>query len=329
MLKKILITTKLGLLAAAIGVLAFVLPTQSASAIAAGQALEIAPPVVNLSANPGQTITTQVSLRDISSSKLVVSNEINDFVASGEDGTPKILLDETEPNPYSMKTWIAPLAQFTLAPKQIQKINVVINVPANASPGGYYSVIRFTGTPPELNGTGVSLSASLGSLILLRVNGDAKEQLGIQEFSANNGGKSSTLFESTPLNFVERIKNSGNIHEQPAGQVVITDMFGKTVAAVNVNLPPRNILPNSIRKFEQPLDSSVLGNKQLFGKYTAKLNLSYGANKQTVTSEITFWVIPYKLIGGAILLLVIGFFGLRALIKRYNRHIISKAKARR
>jgi hypothetical protein len=327
MTKKTFIIIKLSLLTAVMAVLASTVPKDASAAT--GQALEIAPPVVNLSANPGQTITTQISLRDISSSKLVVSNQINDFVASGEDGTPKILLDETEPNPYSMKAWIAPLAQFTLAPKQIQKINVAIHVPANASPGGYYSVLRFTGTPPELDGTGVSLSASLGSLVLLRVNGEAKEQLSVQELSVNNGGKSGSLFESTPLNFVERIKNSGNLHEQPAGQVVITDMFSKEVAAVNVNLPPRNILPNSIRKFEQPLDGSVLGNKILFGKYTAKLTLNYGASKKTTTSEITFWIIPYKLIGGAILLLVIGFFGLRALIKRYNRHIISKAKTRK
>jgi len=294
---------------------------------AAGQALEIAPPVITLTGNPGQTIQTQISLRDISSSDLVVTNEINDFTANGEDGTPKILLDESaETNPYSMKSWITPLAQFTLAPKQIKKISVLIHIPANASPGGYYSIIRFTGTPPELKDTGVSLSASLGSLILLKVNGKVNEQLGVQEFSVNNGGKTGSIFESTPLTFIARLKNTGNIHEQPAGQVVVTDMFGKTVAAVNVNLPPRLILPHTTRKFEAPLDSSVIGNKKLFGRYTAKLNLTYGTNGQKITSEISFWVIPYRLIGGAILGLVIVFFGLKHLIKRYNRHIISKAR---
>src|SRR5438105_15027462 len=66
-----------------------------------GQALEIAPPVINLTANPGQTIKTQILLRDISSGSLIVTGQANDFVAAGEDGTPKVILNEEANNPYS------------------------------------------------------------------------------------------------------------------------------------------------------------------------------------------------------------------------------------
>lgn len=293
-----------------------------------GQALEIAPPVLNLTANPGQTLNTQVSLRDISSSALIVTGEVNDFVASGEDGTPKILLDESEPNPYSLKDWVAPLPELTLQPRQIENLPVTINVPADAAPGGYYGVIRFTATPPELEGQGVSLSASLGALVLLRVSGDVQESLTIEEFSVSRNGTAGTLFESMPIQFIERIKNTGSVHLQPAGQVTITDMFGKKIAAVNVNLPPRNVLPQSIRKFEQSLDSSVLGNKQLFGRYTADLRVTYGESGKEVLASTTFWVIPYKLIGIAIVGLVIAFIALRIAIRRYNQHIIKKARKR-
>jgi len=294
----------------------------------AGQALEIAPPVINLTADPGQVIKTQISLRDVSSGKLLVKSQINDFVAAGEDGTPKILLneDEAEANPYSLKPWVAPLSEMVLNPQQIRQLPVTINVPANASPGGYYGVVRFTATAPELNETGVSLNASLGSLILIRVKGDAKEKLEIAEFFVSKDGKRSSIFQSAPVNFTQRIKNTGNVHEQPSGHVTITDIFGKTVAAVNVNLPPRNILPASIRKFEQPLDKTVIGTKKLFGKYTATLDLTYGANKQTVSETLTFWVIPYELIGIITVLLIVAFFVLRFGLKRYNQHIINKSR---
>lgn len=291
-----------------------------------GQALEIAPPVLNLTADPGQTVRAQISLRDVSPTKLIVEGQVNDFVAAGEDGTPKILLEDTEESPYSLKPWVQPLPRLTLNPREIKDLPVTIKVPRDAAPGGYYAVIRFTATPPELEGTGVSLSASLGSLVLLRVNGDAKEGLSIEEFSVNYGGKTGTLFQSTPLQFMQRIRNTGNVHEQPAGSITIKDMFGKPVAAVNVNLPPRNILPGSIRKFEQPLDSSVIGNKMLFGRYTADLKMNYGENNQTATSSLTFWVIPYSLIGIGIAALVIGFFVLRFMIRRYNQSIINKAQ---
>ena len=292
----------------------------------AGQALEIAPPVISITGNPGQSSKALIYLRNISGSNLVVSNQVNDFVAGGQDGTPKLILKDTSNNPYTLKPWISPLANLTLVPKEIKTLNVTINIPANASPGGHYGVIRFTGTPAGLSGTGVSLSASLGALLLVTVNGKISQGLAVQQFTVGKGGNSGKIFESLPLQFVEVLKNTGNVHVQPVGQVTLTNMFGKKVGAVNVNLPPGNILPASSRKFSQPLDKTVLGNKKLFGHYTADLKVTYGTEKKVLTSSLSFWVIPFKLIIFVALLLVVGFFGLRYLLKWYNRRIIDRAQ---
>jgi hypothetical protein len=295
-----------------------------------GQALEIAPPVIYLTANPGQTLKTQVFLRDISSGDLIVTGEANDFTASGEDGTPKIILNnDNNPNPYSLKNWIAAPASLRLVPREVKTMAITINVPANGSPGGHYGIIRFTATPPSLKNSGVSLSTSLGALILLTVNGKVNENLNIKELSVNKGGKTGSLFQSGPLNFVTRLENTGNVHEQPTGQITVTNMFGKNLATVNINLPPRNILPASTRKFTSALDSSVIGNKKLFGRYTAKLKVTYGQDKKVVTSTTTFWVIPYKLIAGLIIALIAGFFLLRYALRRYNRYVLKQANKKR
>lgn len=301
---------------------------QAANPQTSGQALEIGPPVINLSADPGQTIKTNISIRDISSTNLLVKGQVNDFTADGEDGTPKILLDPNETSPYSLKGWLSALPEMVLKPKEVRELPITISVPSNASPGGYYGIVRFTGTPPELNGTGVSLSASLGSLILLKVNGDATHKLSVAEFSVNHNGKGGPVFETAPLTFVARLSNTGNIHETPSGLVTITDMFGHQLATLGVNQPPHDVLPGSIRRFETSLDSTNIGNKFLFGKYTAVLTLDYGTN-QKVDATITFWVIPYTLITVIIVALIAGFFGIRFLVKRYNRHILSKARPRR
>ncbi len=294
-----------------------------------GQALEIAPPVLNVRGNPGETVKAQISLRDISPVKLLVKNEINDFTANNEeDGTPKILLEEGEVSPYSIKSWISPLPQITLNPKEVQQLNVNISIPHNAAPGGYYGVIRFTAEAPGLSQSGVSLSASLGALVLLRVNGDAKEAMNIEEFFTAVNNTKGSLFESTPIQFYVRIKNSGNIHEQPRGQIAIKDMFGQNVANLNVNLENRNVLPGSIRKFVTSLDQTVIGNKILFGRYTADLIMTYGNNQQTASS-LSFWVIPYKLIAMVIGGLLLLFIVLRIGIRRYNEHIIGQTRGRR
>jgi hypothetical protein len=298
---------------------------------APGQALEIAPPVLNIKANPGETVKTVISLRDVSTSPLVVRNQINDFTASNtEDGTPKLVLDDNaEPSPYSLKAWVQPLPQFTLKPKEVNQLPLTIRVPKSATPGGYYAVIRFTASPPGLDGSGVSLSASLGTLVLLRVNGDAKEAMSIKQFSATKNGENAWLFESPPIKFVTRVRNDGSTHEQPTGQIAVKDMFGNSVANVNVNLIQSNVLPASVRRFEPVLDSSVIGNRILFGRYTADLKLTYGANGQTLTSSTSFWVIPYRLITFAIILLVIAFFLFRIGLRRYNERLIERSRSRR
>lgn len=297
-----------------------------------GQALEIAPPVLNIKANPGETVQSKISLRDVSPSPLVVRNQVNDFVAAGEDGTPKILLDEdttAEPSPYSLKAWIQALPEFTLQPREVTELPLTIRVPANAAPGGYYAVIRFTASPPGLEGSGVSLSASLGTLVLLRVNGDAKESASVEEFSATKNGEKKALFESAPITFTTRIRNSGSSHEQPTGQIAVKDMFGNAIANVNVNLNQSNILPGSVRRFDQPLDKTVIGNRILFGRYTADLKLSYGTKGQTLTASTSFWVIPYRMVGFAILLLIIAFVIIRIAIRRYNERLIERSRSRR
>ena len=287
----------------------------------AGQALEIGPPVITLNANPGQTIKTKLSLRDVSSGNLLVKGQVNDFVAAGEDGTPRIILDDSkESSPYTIKGWVPDLPSFVVVPKEIKVLDVTFNIPANASPGGHYGVIRFTATPPELHDTGVSLSASLGALVLITVSGQTKEAMNVKEFTVSKDGKPGPVFQSTPLNFLARFQNTGNVHEQPVGQITIKNMFGKKIANVNVNLPPRNVLPASVRKFQSPLDSQVIGNKKLFGRYTADLLVKYGpGGKMTTSSKLSFWVLPYKLIVIVIVALIVLFFALRYGLRAYGR----------
>lgn len=291
----------------------------------AGQALEIAPPVLNLRGNPGETVKGTINLRDVSPNKLIVTNQINDFAAQGEEGMPRLLLDEGERSPYSMKDWFRPINQLTLKPREIQGLPFTIDIPADAAPGGYYSVVRFSASAPGIDSSGVSLSASVGALIFMRVNGDAHEKLSIASFSAvTKQNEPKTVLEGTPITFAVRIKNEGNVHEQPAGRIMITDMFGKTVAGLNVNLPPRNVLPGSIRRFESHLDKTVIGNKMLFGMYRATVSVTDGKG-QTVSKKITFWVIPWKLMLIGTFAVILGFLMLRRMIRGYNQAIIRKA----
>lgn len=276
-----------------------------------GQALEIAPPLINLKADPGETVKTEIKIRDIAQTQLLVTGEVNDFTSQGEEGIPKVDVDGEERNPYSIIDWVEPLNQLLLEPQEIKSLPITIRVPADASPGGYYGVIRFTATPGELEQSGVALSASLGALIFLRVSGDANESMEIEELYASKNDRKSFFFDGQPIAFTQRVKNTGNVQEQPVGLLTVKDMFGKTIANLSFNLERRNVLPDSIRRFDTVMDESNIGSRILFGLYTAELTTTYGTdNELSTTEKIRFFVFPWQIVLGIFVALaaVIGGF---------------------
>ncbi len=288
-----------------------------------GQGFQISPVIVELNADPGQTYILDIKLKNVTTNTLVSKSQVNNFGAKGENGDPQIFLDQNEDNAYGMKNWVSKIPDYTFSPKDSRTIPVKINVPTSAEPGGHYGVIRFTGVAPELanDQSAVALSASVGTLVLIRVSGDVKESARLEDFFVSQNSHKSGFFETGPLDIVERIKNTGNVHIKPTGSATVKDMFGRTVASFKVNDPPKNVLPDSIRRFEQKLNQ-----QWLFGRYSANLDLSYGSTNQKLTGQLVFWVIPWKLILAILVLLVLIIIILRSGLKRYNRHIIKKAR---
>lgn len=303
-------------------------PPSGSSAASPGQGLEISPPVIELSADPGQTVTTQIRVRNVAQGELIAKGRADDFGAgSSEDGKPRLLLEETGETRYSLKHWVQNVPDLRLAPQELKTASIAIKVPANAEPGGHFGVIRFTAVPPNLEGTGVALSASVGTLVLLKVSGPVVDKVTVAEFAAGQKNKADIkagkFFEHGPIDFLVRLKNEGTVHEKVQGTIEVTDTFGGKVGSVKVNDRGGNVLPDSVRRFEQTLDK-----KALFGRYTAKLNLSYLGGKEKLTGQITFWVIPWKLIGLSLIGLLVLAWLLRLGIQRYNAYIIAQARRR-
>jgi len=282
-----------------------------------GQGLEISPPLVQVDTDPGKTVNLSVKVRNVTQETLEVTAEANDFTAGGEDGNPKLLLEEGEESPYSLKSWITTIDRVTLKSGEQKPINITLNVPSNASPGGHYGVARFTGTPPGLEGSGVSLSASVGALMLVKVSGNIQEQAKIIElYAQNQKGQRRSSFEYGPLNLITRIQNTGNVHIQPKGTIRVTNLFGGEVMTLQLNQKGGNVLPSSIRKFQETLNK-----KFMLGRYKMQADVVYGSENTILSSSAYFWVIPYKIIILTIAVILLVIFG----IKRYNKYIVKKA----
>lgn len=293
-----------------------------------GQAFSISPPLIELKTDPGKTVTAKIKLTNVSGGELLIKAQLNDFGAKNETGEPNIIFEDTESTAsHSLRQWITSPAPFKLASQETKTLEIPITPPANAEPGGHYAVIRFTGMAPDLEESGVALSASIGSLVLLQVSGAVNENASAVEFyTANADGNKNGFFENGPVMFSLRVKNDGNVHVKPSGTIDIYNGFGQKVDSLQFNgdpndskNAPKSVLPNSIRRFD-----TTWGQGWGFGQYRAVVNASYGDGK-TIQQEVVFWMIPYKLIIGVLLLGTGLFFGIRYGLRRYNEHIIAKA----
>ena len=296
---------------------------------AGGNGLRVSPVRTDLTINPGQTQTVNVTVTNVTAAPANLQTIINDFTANkDESGNPAIILD---PNQYasshSLKRFISPVSNISLNPGQSKAVPVVITVPKNATAGGYFGAVRFApaGSVGGPNQT-VSLAGSVGSLILVKVPGDIKEQMSIASFDVRSKDRPSSFFTTSKnLDATLRLQNEGNIQEAPFGKILLKNRSGKVLATYELNnvSPPGNVLPNSIRKF--PIALTKVGG---FGQYKLEGNFGYGASGQLLSASTTFYVIPKSAVIVFILIvLLLAFlvFGLPRLIRAYNRWILSKA----
>jgi hypothetical protein len=295
-----------------------------------GNALKVSPVRVDINAEPGTTKKVEVFIQNLTSIPADLHVSMNDFTAGGDEtGTPRVILDEDQYAPsHSLKQFMQPVGNITVAPGEQKSVMVTVAVPRNAAGGGYFGAIRFSPANPDGKKM-VNLAASVGTLVLLRVNGEIKEDLKIASFDVRKKGSEGWFFTNNKdLTSVVRFENAGNVQLEPFGTAVIK-RFGKPVSNFGINNkdPRGSVLPDSIRRFE-----TKLKDLSAFGKYTIEGNFGYGSSGQLLTASTTFYVVPVALlIVGLIILLAILFciFVLPKMIRAYNRNVIRKASRRK
>jgi hypothetical protein len=301
------------------------------SQVGAGNALKVSPVRLDVKMDPGTTQTISVFIQNLTNAQALLHPVINDFVASSDEtGRPNVILNEDEYAPsHSLKRLITPLKDLTVAPGETREVKVTITAKKDTAGGGYFGAVRFA--PANAEGDrSVNLAASVGTLVLLRVNGDIKEDLTVESFDARKGDGGASIFfmNGQDLKGVVRFKNSGNIHLEPFGTVRLK-RFGKVLGSYEINNGELrgNVLPDSIRRFDVALDK--VGS---WGKYTLEGNFGYGSTGQLLTATYTFYVVPVALIAigvGLLLVLLFLIFVLPRMMRAYNRRVIRRANRRR
>ena len=275
-----------------------------------------------LKAKPGDTIQTSVRVRNGSNQSIFVNSYVQDFILS-EDGQTPIPVQDSVSNRWSLATWMT-LSSSTqkLAPQQAGTINVVINVPADALPGGHYAMILHqpSTSPLPLSAGGAApqtasaVSQRVGTLVYFVVDGPINEAAFIRNFEMPR------FTEYGPVPYKFTVENMSDVHIRPQIGIEIYNFFGKQVDTIVVE--PKNIFPFIARDFEGQWQR-VWG----IGPYTAKLTMSYGQSGAVVISKTRFWLLPFKLVLAA-LTLALSALVIVIAIRRHLIHRSNDDKAR-
>ena len=312
----------------------------SGVAEAAGKPLDLStsPLPINLVTPPGGTVSADIRVKQNTGETTRLKVQLLKFTAFGEEGKPRIV-DRQPGDDYF--DWVSfNKTEFTAPDNEWQTIKMTIKVPKQGAAFGYYYAVVFTrvgddARPEESAAAFVGGSATM-VLLDVRVPG-AQRKVELESFSTRH-----RIVEFLPAKFDVKFKNIGNIHLVPSGNIFITQ-GSKQVGALPINDQLGNILPDTKRIYpvdwldgypvfepSRDKDGAIKTDKKnnvvytlnwdfknknplerlRVGKYSAHLFAVYddGTRDIPVESTISFWVIPWRIILGLLVVsLLVGF----------------------
>ena len=300
--------------------------------VATLSALTVSPARLEVNGDKGTVIENEFLLINEQDAEITFYTSAENFEAQGETGTPNFI-----PGKDGLASWIKVTDKITLKKGDRIKVPFSVEIPPNADAGGHFAGIFLSTVPPQATDGGqVSVGAKVGMLVLLKVNGEVKEDAGIKSFNLKNNARFVT---SLPVDFEYRFNNNGGDRVNPKGELIIRNSIGIKTEVLDANKNIGNILPNSTRKFEvrwgeeeSPAKSASFFDHVKFqsrnfalGAYFAKLDLKYGESG-TDSATALFFVLPWQLLIVVLVVIVVILSLLRIAIKRYNKWIIKQAK---
>ncbi len=291
-----------------------------------------------INAKPGSVATTTMHVVNNSPVPLPLTIKLFTFGAAGTSGKPALRQPSTSD---SFIKWarFSPAA-FIAQPNVPVAVTMTIDVPKTASLGYNYGV-AFEPVTPDVAAFPGTTTVSGSNVVLILLNATTASEVRSVRITSFTASKK--LYEYLPVNFSINVHNSGNIFLAPGGDIFISKSPnftpGSIIDTIPVNSGQGNILPGTNRVFTaswtdgfpvyvlKQIDGHQVmknnrpqyslswnfahANKMRFGKYYAKLIMSYdnGTRQIPVVAVLSFWVVPWELLG-LIAFIVLLFIGL-------------------
>lgn len=299
--------------------------------------LTVSPVFLSLITDPGKNISTSIRVQNNNNETEYLRLELARFVPVA-DGNP-VIADVEKEDEFAKWISFSP-SEFVLLPNESKNVKVSIDPSDDAALGYYYAIVvdRIQEAGDEKSPV---VAGSPAIPVLLEVRSpNASREVQILDFKTDKA-----IYEYLPTEFEIKLKNTGNIHSSPIGDIFIDSGDDKDIAIIQVNGGKGNVLPQSTRVFKATWedgfavrvpkmnDGQVVkdkdgkatyetkydftkANKFRIGKYTANLLLIYDNGERDIPLEakVSFWIIPWKILLIATGILLFALLGIRSTI---------------
>lgn len=283
-------------------------------AYAQNAGVSIKPAMIDEVLDPGEEKDYVLTIENLNSREQLFYLFTKNIKGVKNGGVPIFADNDWDVTGYELADWITlPVKEILVEGGGQKTIEVSLNIPENATPGGHFGGVFISVDPPKIETSGAAVGYQVANIISVRVSGDVVEEANIRQFST-----SKFLYGSQNVDFSVRIENKGNVLVSPYGPLQITNMLGNEVGSLIFNEDQSAIFPNDTRSFEISWEGDSIG----FGRYEASLTPIYGIEgaKKTMYSTVSFWILPMNIILPAVgifaLFLLIIFVFVRLYIRR-------------
>lgn len=306
--------------------------------------LQVSPSPLVATVKPGQTQDLELKIRNAGTGKEELKIESRKFSVDKQTG--KVTLDDTAPSEIAQ--WVKYSAPtFSVNPGEWYTQKVRVSLPKES--GFSYSlalIISRTNNAKTVE-SGRLIKGSVAVFTLLNVDRPgAVRKLEVTDFKSEQA-----IYEYLPAEFSVSFQNSGNTIVQPFGNIFVQRSSGDTtpIATLPVNDTGGYLLPDTPRTlntdwskgfpvFETKTGTDGSEQKSLLwdwskltdfriGPYTAKLVAIYndGQRDVPIEKEVTFWVLPWRTMLAASVIIGLLVFLRHKQIQRKTRKAVKKA----
>ncbi len=306
-----------------------------------GFSIQVTPSPLVATVKPGQQTNLELKVYNSGTSAVDLKIQARNFDVNTKTGQVEID-DSTDAH---VSEWISFRAnEFTVQPGQWYTQSIRIDLPKNAGHSYHFAVVVSQESLPSQSENNRLIKGSVAVFTLLNVDRPGA----IRKLEAVELQVDKQVYEYLPATVSVSFRNTGNTIIQPYGNIFIQRSHDstKTLATLPVNENKGYILPGSVReltttwsdgfprittdsdgKTHEEWDWSQIG-KFRFGYYTVKLVGVYNDGERDVPleSEVSFWVIPWKILGVALIVLLFVAIGVWSLLQKLLQPLLQRLR---